>query len=308
MSKVKKILITGSNGLLGQKLVYNLKQRKDVDLYATALDENRLIDKTGYTYLSLDITNLQSVNRVIDDVKPHVIINTAAMTNVDACELNKSQCWKINVEAVQYLVNASLNYDTHFIHLSTDFVFDGESGPYSETDEPNPLHYYAESKLASEKIVSEASSNYAILRTIIIYGITDNMSRSNLVLWSKGEIEKGKTIRVVNDQYRSPTLAEDLAEGCISVADKNAQGIYHLSGPETNSILELVYKVADYYNLDKSKIIPVTSESLNQPAKRPLKTGFVIEKAKKELDFNPRNFDSGIQFLEKQISQLINIK
>ena len=308
MSKVKKILITGSNGLLGQKIVYNLKQRKDVDLYATALDENRLIDKTGYTYLSLDITDLQSVNRVIDDVKPHVIINTAAMTNVDACELEKSQCWKINVEAVQHLVNASLKHDTHFIHLSTDFVFDGESGPYSETDEPNPLHYYAESKLASEKIVSETSSNYAILRTIIIYGITDNMSRSNLVLWSKGEIEKGKTIRVVNDQYRSPTLAEDLAEGCISVADKNAQGIYHLSGPETNSILELVYKVADYYNLDKSKIIPVTSESLNQPAKRPLKTGFVIEKAKKELDFNPRNFDSGIQFLEKQISQQINIK
>lgn len=308
MSKVKKILITGSNGLLGQKIVYNLKQREDVDLYATALDENRLIDKTGYTYLSLDITDLQSVNRVIDDVKPDVIINTAAMTNVDACELEKSQCWKINVEAVQHLVNASLKHDTHFIHLSTDFVFDGESGPYSETDEPNPLHYYAESKLASEKIVSETSSNYAILRTIIIYGITDNMSRSNLVLWSKGEIEKGKTIRVVNDQYRSPTLAEDLAEGCISVADKNAQGIYHLSGPETNSILELVYKVADYYNLDKSKIIPVTSESLNQPAKRPLKTGFVIDKAKKELDFNPRNFDSGIQFLEKQISQQINIK
>lgn len=308
MSKVEKILITGSNGLLGQKIVYNLKQREDVDLYATALGENRLIDKTGYTYLSLDVTDLQSVNRVIDDVKPDVIINTAAMTNVDACELNKAKCWKINVEAVKYLVNASLKYDAHFIHLSTDFVFDGESGPYSETDEPNPLHYYAESKLASEKIVSETSSNYAILRTIIIYGITDNMSRSNLVLWSKGEIEKGNTIRVVNDQYRSPTLAEDLAEGCISVADKNAQGIYHLSGPETNSILELVYKVADYYNLDKSKIIPVTSESLNQPAKRPLKTGFIIEKAKKELNFNPRNFDSGIKFLEKQMSELLNIK
>ena len=302
MSKVKKILITGSNGLLGQKIVYNLKQRKDIDLYATAIGENRLIDKYGYSFRSLDITNRNNVNKVIDDVRPDVIINTAAMTNVDACELNKEACWKINVDAVNYLVESSMKSNSHFIHLSTDFVFDGESGPYSEKDSPNPLHYYAESKLAAEKIIQKKSKNWAILRTIIIYGITDNMSRSNLVLWSKGEIEKGNTIHVVNDQYRSPTLAEDLAEGCVAVADKNAQGIYHLSGPETNSILELVYKVADYYNLDKSKIIPVTSASLNQPAKRPLKTGFIIEKAKKDLNFNPRNFDEGIKFLEQQMN------
>ena len=302
MSKVKKILITGSNGLLGQKLVYNLKQRKDVELYATAIGENRLIDKSGYSFLSLDITDRNNVNKVIENVGPDVIINTAAMTNVDACEINKEACWKINVDAVNYLVEASIKSNSHFIHLSTDFVFDGESGPYSEKDTPNPLHYYAESKLAAEKIIQKKSNNWAVLRTIIIYGITDNMSRSNLVLWSKGEIEKGNTIRVVNDQYRSPTLAEDLAEGCIAVADKNAQGIYHLSGPETNSILELVYKVAEYYNLDKSKIIPVTSASLNQPAKRPLKTGFIIEKAKTDLNFNPRNFDEGIKFLEQQMN------
>lgn len=302
MSKVKKILITGSNGLLGQKLVYNLKQRKDVELYATAIGENRLIDKSGYSFLSLDITDRNNVNKVIENVGPDVIINTAAMTNVDACEINKEACWKINVDAVNYLVEASLKFNSHFIHLSTDFVFDGESGPYSEKDIPNPLHYYAESKLAAEKIIQKKSNNWAVLRTIIIYGITDNMSRSNLVLWSKGEIEKGNTIRVVNDQYRSPTLAEDLAEGCIAVADKNAQGIYHLSGPETNSILELVYKVAEYYNLDKSKIIPVTSASLNQPAKRPLKTGFIIEKAKTDLNFNPMNFDEGIKFLEQQMN------
>ena len=302
MSKVKKILITGSNGLLGQKLVYNLKQRKDVELYATAIGENRLIDKSGYSFLSLDITDRNNVNKVIENVGPDVIINTAAMTNVDACELNKEACWKINVDAVNYLVEASIKSNSHFIHLSTDFVFDGESGPYSEKDTPNPLHYYAESKLAAEKIIQKKSNNWAVLRTIIIYGITDNMSRSNLVLWSKGEIEKGNTIRVVNDQYRSPTLAEDLAEGCIAVADKNAQGIYHLSGPETNSILELVYKVAEYYNLDKSKIIHVTSASLNQPAKRPLKTGFIIEKAKTDLNFNPMNFDEGIKFLEQQMN------
>ena len=302
MKKTKKILITGSNGLLGQKIVYNLKQRKDVDLFATSIGENRLLDKLGYTFRSLDITDQNKVSDILSEINPDVIINTAAMTNVDACEYNKEKCWKINVDAVKYLVEASSKYNTHFIHLSTDFVFDGKAGPYSETDEPNPLHYYAESKLASEKIVSENSSNWAIIRTIIIYGITDNMSRSNLVLWSKGEIEKGNTIKVVNDQFRSPTLAEDLAEGCISVADNSAQGIYHLSGPETNSILELVYKVADFYALDKSKIIPVTSVSLNQPAKRPLRTGFVIDKAKKELGFKPRSFDEGIKFLDRQMN------
>tara|TARA_Y100000589_G_scaffold229215_1_gene216626 strand:- start:14934 stop:15845 length:912 start_codon:yes stop_codon:yes gene_type:complete len=302
LKKTKKILITGSNGLLGQKIVYNLKQRKDVDLYATSIGENRLLDKLGYTYRSLDITDQNKVSHILSEINPDVIINTAAMTNVDACEHNKEKCWKINVDAVKYLVEASSKYNTHFIHLSTDFVFDGKAGPYSETDEPNPLHYYAESKLASEKIVSENSSNWAIIRTIIIYGITDNMSRSNLVLWSKGEIEKGNTIKVVNDQFRSPTLAEDLAEGCISVADNSAQGIYHLSGPEINSILELIYKVADFYALDKSKIIPVTSASLNQPAKRPLRTGFVIDKAKKELGFKPRSFDEGIKFLDKQMN------
>ena len=302
MKKTKKILITGSNGLLGQKIVYNLKQRKDVDLYATSIGANRLLDKLGYTYRSLDITDQNKVSDILSEINPDVIINTAAMTNVDACEHNKEKCWKINVDAVKYLVEASSKFNTHFIHLSTDFVFDGKAGPYSETDEPNPLHYYAEAKLASEKIVSGNSSNWAIIRTIIIYGITDNMSRSNLVLWSKGEIEKGNTIKVVNDQFRSPTLAEDLAEGCISVADNYAQGIYHLSGPETNSILELVYKVADFYDLDKSKIIPVTSASLNQSAKRPLRTGFVIDKAKKELNFKPRSFNEGIKFLDKQMN------
>ena len=124
MSKVKKILITGSNGLLGQKLVYNLKQRKDVELYATAIGENRLIDKSGYSFLSLDITDQNNVNKVIENVGPDVIINTAAMTNVDACEINKEACWKINVDAVNYLVEASLKFNSHFIHLSTDFVFD----------------------------------------------------------------------------------------------------------------------------------------------------------------------------------------
>ena len=304
MSKLKKVLITGSNGLLGQKIVYNLRERKDVDLYATALGENRLISQSGYNFISLDITDKVKVEKVIKNISPDIIINTAAMTNVDACELDQENCWLINVKAVEYIAQSAEKLGAHLLHISTDFVFDGENGPYSENDTPNPIHYYAESKLASENVVKEICSKWSIARTIIIYGITDNMSRSNLVLWSKGEIEMGNTINVVNDQFRSPTLAEDLAGGCISIIDKQAIGLYHLSGPKTYSIIDLVYQVADFYNLDKSLINPVSSASLNQPAKRPLVTGFDISKAQKDLDYNPVDFKEGISIMNQQIKNL----
>ena len=304
MSKLKKVLITGSNGLLGQKIVYNLRERKDIDLYATALGENRLISQSGYNFISLDITDKVKVEKVIKNISPDIIINTAAMTNVDACELDQENCWLINVKAVEYIAQSAEKLGAHLLHISTDFVFDGENGPYSENDTPNPIHYYAESKLASENVVKEICSKWSIARTIIIYGITDNMSRSNLVLWSKAEIEKGNTIDVVNDQFRSPTLAEDLAGGCISIIDKQAIGLYHLSGPKTYSIIDLVYQVADFYNLDKSLINPVSSASLNQPAKRPLVTGFDISKAQKELDYYPVDFKEGISIMDQQIKNL----
>ncbi|MEC8617588.1 MAG: SDR family oxidoreductase [Bacteroidota bacterium] len=298
---MRKVLLTGANGLLGQKLVYAFKSRNDIELLATGIGQNRLIDQANYSYQSLDITNETEVNQTIKQFSPHVIINCAAMTNVDACELNQKQCWDVNVNGVKHLANAVAKLGTHFIHLSTDFVFDGEDGPYNENDIPNPLHYYAKSKLESEKIVIGNCVNWSIARTIIIYGITDNMSRSNLVLWAKGEIEKGNTINVVNDQFRSPTLAEDLAKGCISIMDKNAFGLFHLSGPKSYSILEMVYMVADFYNLDKSLINPVSSKSLNQPAKRPLVTGFDIRKAKKELNYNPVDFLAGIEIMDRQL-------
>ena len=298
---MKNVLLTGANGLLGQKLVYALKSRNDIELLATGIGQNRLIDQANYSFQSLDITNKTEVDQTVKQFSPHVIINCAAMTNVDACELSQKQCWDINVNGVKYLTNAGAKSGSHFIHLSTDFVFDGEDGPYNESDTPNPLHYYAKSKLESEKIVIENCVNWSIARTIIVYGITDNMSRSNLVLWAKGEIEKGNTINVVNDQFRSPTLAEDLAKGCISIMDKNAYGLFHLSGPTRYSILEMVYMVAEFYNLDKSLINPVSSKSLNQPAKRPLVTGFDISKAKKELNFNPVDFLAGIEIMDRQL-------
>ncbi|MCC6182464.1 MAG: SDR family oxidoreductase [Bacteroidia bacterium] len=305
---MQKILITGSNGLLGQKLVYKLIQNTGVTCIATARGENRLVNKTGYEYAELNIADYNHVEAVFSRYLPDVVINTAAMTNVDACETDKESAYLLNtkavrnqVEVLEKLAKQHVNYKPHFIHLSTDFIFDGTHGPIDETETPNPLSYYAETKLEAEKIVMASSLNWAIARTVLVYGIVDNMSRSNIVLWVKQNLEQGKTIHVVDDQFRTPTLAEDLADGCLLIANKRATGIYNISGKDFLSILEIAHLVADYYQLDKSLIKPSKSEDIKQPAKRPPITGFIIDKAKNELGYNPRSFVEGIKFLEEQL-------
>jgi len=302
---MKKILITGSNGLLGQKLVHALCERRDVQTIATSVGENRMHKKDGYIYEPLDITKKAEVEAIFKKYNPDVIINTAAMTNVDACETKREECWALNVTAVEHLKDAIADAGSQclLIHLSTDFIFDGMKGSeYTETDTPNPLSYYALSKYESEHVLQKSTIRWAIARTIIVYGIVDNMSRSNIILWAKDALTKGQKINVVDDQFRSPTLAEDLADGCIRIADRNATGIFNLSGPETLSILDLVYKVADYWKLDRSLITPSKSTTLNQPAKRPPYTGFVIDKARKELGYQPHSIVEGLKILDEQLS------
>lgn len=298
-----KILVTGSNGLLGQKIVYQLLKTPGVEVIATSKGANRISLKNGYHYFSLDITDNVAVKRVIDEVRPDCIINTAAMTNVDACENDKAGCTALNIDAVKYLIEAARPYNAHFIHLSTDFIFDGKKGPYREEDAPNPLSFYASSKVESENLVMDSGLDWAIIRTIIIYGVVDDVQRSNLVLWTKSSLEQNKSINVITDQYRSPTLAEDLAEACISAAMKRAQGVYHVSGPEEDldSIINIVRKIAAFYKLDQSLINPVTSAELNQPAMRPPKTGFILDKAKRELGYKPHSLIEGLKIVTLQL-------
>ena len=301
---MKKVLVTGSNGLLGQKVVYKLKERSDVELIATARGVNRLIDQDGYQFLSMDICDRLNVDEVIDQVKPDHIIHTAAMTHVDDCELDHEACDRANVDAVKYIVDAAERNNCHLVHISTDFIFNGEEGPYDEEGVPDPLSYYGNAKWKGEQIVQNSDLKWAILRTVLVYGIVDNMSRSNIVLWAKGALEKGDRINVVDDQFRSPTLAEDLADGCILAVDKNATGVYNISGKDQYSIIDLVRTVADYYGLDKSLINPVSSETLNQPAKRPPVTGFILDKARRELGYDPHSVTEGIAIMEKQIEAM----
>lgn len=305
------ILITGSNGLLGQKLVYKLRNKPGVKLIATARGANRLVEQSGYIFEEMDITRKDQVDAVLSKYKPDSVINTAAATNVDACELDQSMATLLNVTSVQNIVGAlealqtkNKEYKPHLIHLSTDFIFDGSHGPLTEDEKPHPLSHYALTKLQAEEIVMHSKLRWAIARTMLVYGIVDNASRSNIVLWAKQNLEQGKNINVVDDQFRTPTLAEDLADGCILMAEKKASGVYNISGKDFMSILELVYRVADHYHLDKSLVKPSKSADIKQPAKRPPKTGFIIEKARKELGYEPHSFEEGIRIMDEQLSRM----
>ncbi len=297
-----RILLTGANGLLGQKLVDLLAGNELVSLIATARGHNRLPHETGYTYRTMDITDRQQVLDVVADTKPDVIIHTAAMTNVDQCETEKDACWKQNVAAVEYLVEACAQNDTFLVHVSTDFIFDGAAGPYDETAEPNPISFYGWSKFAAEKVVMHSPIRWAMARTVLVYGIAHDMSRSNIILWVKKSLEDGKTIKVVTDQFRSPTLAEDLAMGCWLIADQRAEGIFNISGRNVLTPYEMAMQTAEYFGLDKSLITKADASTFTQAARRPPRTGFIIEKAQTVLGYEPRSFDEGIAMLAGQIS------
>lgn len=296
------VLITGANGLLGQKLVKMLLPfSEEWNILASAKGPNRLGFEDGYTYISLDITDEEALKKVFERYQPKAVINCAAMTNVDLCEVEKEGCWELNVTAVRYLANLCSRYSAHFIHLSTDFIFDGTAGPYTEDGVAKPVSYYGLSKWEAEKIVQACDVKWTIVRTVLVYGIVHEMSRSNIVLWAKDALESGKEISVVDDQFRTPTLAEDLADGCIKILLLGKEGIYNISGKDFLSVYQMVEKVAEFYHLPMDKVRKISSESLNQSAKRPPVTGFVIEKAKKDLAYDPVSFEEGIQILDIQL-------
>ena len=300
---MKKILLTGANGLLGQKLVGLLAHSPTMVLTATARGTNRLPFSAGYTYRSMDITDRQQVLDVVGDERPDVVIHTAAMTDVDKCELEKDACWAQNVRAVEYLVEACRTTGAFLLHVSTDFIFDGTAGPYDETAEANPVSFYGWSKYAAEKAVMQSAGllRWAIARTMLVYGIAHDMSRSNLILWVKKSLEEGKNIRVVTDQWRSPTLAEDLAVGCVLIADREAEGIFNLSGKEVLTPYDMAIRTADYFGLDKSLIAPADASTFTQAARRPPRTGFVLDKARTALGYAPHSFEEGIAVLASQL-------
>ncbi|MDO6675818.1 SDR family oxidoreductase [Tenacibaculum sp. 1_MG-2023] len=299
---MKKVVITGSNGLLGQTLVNLLLEEKErYQTIGFSRGENRS-DRSDFNYVSIDVTDEVLLYKKLSEYKPDVIVNTAAMTNVDECEINKEACDKLNIDVVQYLKNYSEENNAHLIHISTDFIFDGKNGPYKETDKPNPLSYYGLSKLKSEETLIQSKIDYTILRTILVYGKVYDMSRSNIVLWVKKMLEDRKEITIVDDQFRMPTYVEDLALACKLSIDKKAMGVFNISSKKMLSIYEIAQQIAEVFMLDKSLIKSISTEELNQRAKRPATTGFDLEKVKKYLGLAPKSFQEDLQKFKEKLT------
>ncbi len=301
MSKIK-VVITGSNGLLGQSLLnLLLKEKNNYKIIGFSRGENRSA-RNDFDYVSIDITNENLLRDKLIEIQPNFIVNTAAMTNVDLCEKEKENCDKLNIDAVHYLTAISKEINAHLIHISTDFIFDGTQGYYKETDPPNPLSHYGLSKLKSEEILKNSTINYTILRTILVYGSVADMTRNNIVLWVKEQLENGKEISIVNDQYRMPTYVEDLAMACKLSIDQKATGVFNISSNTLLSIYEIAQEIADVFGLDKTLIQPISTTTLNQIAQRPVKTGFDLSKTNKVLNFHPKSFKEDLKRFKETLT------
>jgi dTDP-4-dehydrorhamnose reductase len=299
---LKKLVITGSNGLLGQKLVKLITGKNEYEVHALSRGENRLLDNQGYHYHEVDLLDETKLNDILSEINPEVIIHTAAMTNVDACELHREECERMNVDVVRNVVRFCEDHGVYLVHLSTDFIFDGKKGSvYKENDPPAPVNYYGMSKLRSEMIIDESEVAHAILRTILVYGVVDRNDRSNIVLWVKNALEKREEIRVVTDQLRMPTYAEDLAEACWLAVQRRATGVFNVSSNTLMSIYEIALAVADAFGLDKDLIKPVPTTALKLPAERPLRTGFDLNKSINEINLPSYSFADRLQVFKDQL-------
>lgn len=290
-----KIFITGANGLLGQNAVRQFTAA-GYDVTAAGRGSCRLPQgDIPFRYISLDNTHRDEVWAAVVDVAPEVIVHAAAMSQPDACELNRAECDDCNVNATRYFTEAATAVNARMIYISTDFIFNGEDGPYKETDQPAPVNYYGQSKWEGEQIVLQSSVRWAIVRTVLVYGNILSGTRSNIVTWVKENLEKEKPIKVVSDQLRTPTYVEDLVGGIQLIIEKNAEGIYHISGKQVLTPYDMAVCVAGYFGLDKTLMEKVDAAVFTQPARRPLKTGFIIDKAEKELGYSPIGFMEGIR-------------
>lgn len=288
-----KVAITGAMGLLGYELTRQLRQLPLIEPLPTARPHQPM--PAGME--PLDITDRQAVVEFFRVHKPQAVVNCAAMTQVDQCETDREACWLNNVTAVEHLVDAAAQTGTHVIHLSTDFIFDGTHGPLDESAVPHPINYYGESKWAAEQLIMKSAVPWAILRTVLVYGKPAFPGRANIVTWVKESLENNKSIRVVNDQWRTPTFVNDLAAACVLVLQQQATGIYHISGEEMMTPYALAMRVASFFHLNKNLITATDITGFQQPAQRPPRTGFIIDKAKRELGFRPHTLEEGLAAL-----------
>jgi dTDP-4-dehydrorhamnose reductase len=300
MDATQRILVVGSNGLLGQKMAEQLIRGTSHHVVLASVEDTPVRDLESAAYLKVDITSHKHVRDLVADTSPDVIINCAAMTNVDACETDRELAWKINVSGVEYLAEAAKKQHALLAHVSSDYVFDGRNGPYTEEDRPEPLSYYGKSKLASENALRSAGIRYVVARTMVLYGHAPGV-KANFALWLIQSLRAGQTVRIVDDQIGNPTLVDDLAYGLLRAVELEKTGVYNIAGREIVSRYEFAVRLARVFALDESLITPIKTASLKQPAVRPLKSGLITLKAEVELGFKPSSIEHGLEVLKSQL-------
>lgn len=294
----RRIIITGANGMLGQRLFEFYSTLNDVELLVSSI-ENEFVFK-NQNYIRADISNRNELKKVIYDFCPDFIINAAAYTNVDKSESERETAWKINVKGVEYITETARVLDSHIVHISSDYIFDGKNGPYTENDIPNPLGYYGRTKLASENVLKISGTKNTILRTNVLYG-TAKYSRSDFVKWVVESVRAGKEIRIVDDQFNNPTFIDDLVQAINKVIELRKEGIYNIGGSEVLSRYDFTMIIADFFNLDKYLIKKIQTEDLDQPARRPLKSGLITIKAQSELGYKPHSIIQSLELMKREL-------
>jgi len=300
---MKTICITGGNGLLGSKLI--MAAQGQYKIISIDLAESPLCTVDNLDYIQADITDKKKIISVIQNRKPDCIFHTAALTNVDACEREKDKAWNINVLGTENLIQACQAFPCTFIHLSTDYVFNGKNGPYSENDRPDPISIYGKTKLEGEKRVKNYLNDYIIARTMVLYGYSPGVGK-NFVTWLIEELKKGEKLRIVDDQYGTPTLADDCADALLTLYKNNARGIYHTAGGDLVSRYEIARKVIDIFSFQDVSLSAISTKQLNQDAPRPLHSGLRTDKIKKEFGVCFSSLEEGISLVKNQLEENIS--
>ncbi len=287
-------MIAGARGLLGQKTVEVFRRESEYELLPCELTAG----EEGY--IALDITDRQKVLDAVGTLRPSVIVNAAAFTDVDRAEAEREVAYKVNASAVGYLAEAAKIFGAKLVHISTDYVFNGQKGNYSEDSLPDPLGYYGKSKLAGENLAKSQLDDLAILRTQVLYGFGKGIKK-NFVLWVLEKLAGGDKFSVVTDQVGNPTIADELAFAVLKTVQKNAVGIYHVSGFETMSRHEFAKQIAEVFGFDPSVIGTTTTDKLNQKAKRPMNSTFICLKAQTELGIKMPSVKDSLSLMKQQM-------
>ena len=286
--------------MLGVKLLAEASGK--YALISVDLQNDPLFDFEQMEYIQGDITQREAISDIIADVRPDCVIHTAAFTYVDRCESEKETARKVNVEGARNVALVCRSLNIKMIHISSDYVFDGENGPYDEEADPRPISFYGRTKWESEKEVSAILKNNVIARTTVLYGYFPGV-RPNFVTWLIDQLSRGKSVSIVNDQFGTPTLADDLAVALLALFEKDKQGVFNTVGSEWIGRLEFAKKIAEVFGLDANLIRETTSDQLQQPAPRPLKGGLKIDKIYRETGFMFSSVSEGLQKLKRQMTE-----